>query len=67
MFMGYWDTNIAMLFLLLKKEEYWDSKLNNSDSFKGQVIHYFKTINFLLIFMINILIKRYSYSVVLEK
>ncbi|MEX6110206.1 hypothetical protein [Providencia hangzhouensis] len=49
MFMGYWDTNIAMLFFTTEERgEYWDSKLNNSDSFKGQVIHYFKTINFLL-------------------
>ncbi|WP_350024882.1 hypothetical protein [Providencia rettgeri] len=49
MFMGYWDTNIAMLFFTTEERgEYWDSKLNNSDSFKGQVIHYFKTINSLL-------------------
>ncbi|MEX5986435.1 hypothetical protein [Providencia hangzhouensis] len=50
MFMGYWDTNIAMLFFTTEERgEYWDSKLNSKyDSFKGQVIHYFKTINFLL-------------------
>ncbi|WP_336431500.1 hypothetical protein [Providencia sp.] len=49
MFMRYWDTNIAMLFFTTEeRREYWNSKLNNSDSFKGQVIHYFKTINSLL-------------------
>lgn len=47
--MRYWDTNIAMLFFTTEeRREYWNSKLNNSDSFKGQVIHYFKTINSLL-------------------
>ncbi|MGG4608652.1 hypothetical protein [Providencia sp. Me31A] len=49
MFIRYWDTNIAMLFFSSEgREVFWESKLSYSDSFKGQVMHYFKTINYLL-------------------